>query len=172
MGGYKIPHKALHRKDLAPKLAELVWGSIGKAYVEDHLDLDRASLRKRKPQISKPNIPPKTTVAEADVKTTLQKSLEEMFQIIDEFPKLSMRKQERNVPKKPKSGLGSLFHIFLVLAALSGLADWSLADSESVRRTYYPLNTLQNVRRKLGLRTDVVEDDKENDNRIKMIYDA
>jgi len=108
---------------LAPKLAELVWGPIGKAYVEDHLNLDWASLRKKKPQIFKLNIPAKTKIAEADLKTTLQKSLEEMFQIINEFPKLEMWKQETKVQKKPKSGLGSLFQILLVLAALSGLAD-------------------------------------------------
>lgn len=124
VGGHKIAHKALHLKDLAPKLAELVWGPNGKAYVEAHLDLDQASLRKKwKPQIFKLKIPAETKVAEADVKITLQKSLEELFQVIDEFSNLANWKQETKVQKKPKSGLRSLFHILLVLAALSGLAD-------------------------------------------------
>jgi len=107
-----------HNPYVTPKKAKELFGEFADDACLGHIRLDRTPVSKRM-------IPPpqKKVVVQEDAKATLQSLFKEMFQAMEEFSNLAIWKQETKVQKKPKSGLGTLFQILLVLAAVSGLAD-------------------------------------------------
>ena len=101
-----------HNPYETPKKAKKLFGEFADDACLDHIRLDRTPVSK---WIMPP--PRKKDVDLEDTRIALQNSFKEMFQIIEEFPKLANWKQETKVQKKPKSGLGIWFHILLLLAA-------------------------------------------------------